>query len=89
MEESGETIPDLENKVEADDHLGFEWAAFAELSTERQMGMGVGPIPWSAIDRYAERWGTDDADDYARFCRLMGAMDREFLRWHAEQAKKD
>jgi hypothetical protein len=28
------------------------WSAFWELSTERQIGMGMGPIPWSKIRSY-------------------------------------
>lgn len=32
-------------------------SAFFELSTERQVGMGIGPIPMSAIRDYLERYG--------------------------------
>lgn len=51
------------------------------------MGMGIGPVAWTAVDRYAERYGVDDPDEYDRFVRLMRAMDMAFLSWHAE--KKD
>lgn len=49
--------------------------------------MGLGPVPWSAIDRYAERHGIDDPDEYERFVRLIRTLDAAFLAWHAD--KKD
>ena len=57
---------------------GFgDWIdAFWSLSTERQIGMGVGPIPDSAIDRHAAGWGWEDADMF-RFC--IRQMDRVYL----------
>ena len=68
-------------------HLLFHWSAFGNLTSDRQMGMGIGPVAWTAVDRYAERYGVDDPDEYDRFVRLMRAMDMAFLSWHAE--KKD
>lgn len=66
-------------------HLQFHYVAFWELSTDRQIGFGIGPLPWSAIDRYAGRFGIDDPDEFDRFKRLMRAMDRAFLGWRGEQ----
>jgi hypothetical protein len=35
----------------------WHWQAFADLGTERNsLGMGVGPIPYSAIRAYAREW---------------------------------
>jgi hypothetical protein len=75
-------VPDLETRVAPAPHLLFHWAAFAALSTDRQVGMGIGPIPWTALDRYAERHGINDPDERERFERLIRAMDREFVKWH-------
>jgi len=33
--------------------------AFWELSSERQFGQSVGPIPWSKVIQYGERKGLD------------------------------
>jgi hypothetical protein len=40
-------------------HMGLEayYEAFMDLSTSRGVGMALGPIPWTAVDRYAERHG--------------------------------
>lgn len=46
--------------------------------------MGVGPIPWTAIDRYAERHGVTDPDDYDEFVELISAMDSAYLE-HAQK----
>jgi hypothetical protein len=40
--------------------------------------MAEGPIPFSAIDRYAARYGIDDADEFERFLNVIMAMDGEF-----------
>lgn len=70
--------------VVPDRRVLFHWSAFSDLSSDRQVGFGIGPIPWTAIDRYAERRQIDDTDEYDRFLRLIRAMDRAFLDWHAE-----
>jgi hypothetical protein len=51
--------------------------AFWELSTDRQIGMGAGPIPAGAIERHTAGWPPCDADMF-RTC--IRAMDRVFLR---------
>jgi len=63
------------------------YVAFWELSTDRGQGMGVGPIPWSAINAYAIREelvgeGYEDLLDYVR------ALDRTFLKFQREEEAK-
>lgn len=65
------------------------WHAFAVLSTDRPSGWSLGPIPWSAIDRYARRHGIDGPDHFAWFETLIMAMDREFMAWHAARAERE
>lgn len=55
------------------------WDAFWELSTDRQVGMGTGPIPFSALDRYADRFGLSAPDDFDRFRAIVRAMDDAYL----------
>lgn len=40
--------------------------------------MDRGPIPWSSIDRFAERYGFI-GDDFDRLCFLIRSMDRAYL----------
>lgn len=85
MADEGEPIADLDTRVIPEAHLHFHWRAFNRLSTDRPVAFGAGPIPWTAIDRYAERHHLADPDEYERFETLIRAMDRAFLDWNAEQ----
>lgn len=78
MQADGEAIPDLENRVTPSPHLKFHWNAFIDLGKDRPSGFGLGPIPWSSIDRYARRHKIDDPDEFDRFNMLIGVMDREY-----------
>lgn len=61
--------------------------AFWELSTERQCGFGEGPIPWSAIDRYAARHGLES--DVRRLVQLIQAMDTAYLEIRAAERETE
>ena len=52
---------------------GFEgwYEDFWRLSTERQIGMGVGPIPASAVDRHVVGWLDEDAEMFEVCIREM------------------
>lgn len=57
--------------------LGEWYEAFFELSTDRQIGMAMGPLPASSIDRYIAGAGLDH-DDADMFRACMRAMDDLF-----------
>jgi hypothetical protein len=52
--------------------------AFGDLSTERQIGMGLGPIPRSAILNYATEHGLL-GDEIYRFEDIIRSIDSEYL----------
>ncbi|MBS7737941.1 MULTISPECIES: hypothetical protein [unclassified Chelatococcus] len=54
-------------------------AAFNELATDRSISFGVGPIPFSSIDRYAVRYGYDGAEDFELLRRAIRVMDAVYL----------
>jgi hypothetical protein len=62
------------------------WVAWHCLTSDRPMGAmgGAGRIPWSVIDRYAERNLFDDSDHLAR---ILLVMDDVYLTWLADEAK--
>ena len=71
----------LASRPEIPDHLKFVWEAFWSLSGDRQVHMGgVGMIPFLAIDRYAARFGIEDADEFSQFFDALRAMDAAYLR---------
>jgi hypothetical protein len=61
------------------------YEAFAELSTDRQSGTSIGPIPWSSIDRYASRYGIED-DAFEYLIRMVRALDDAFLAYCRKKA---
>ena len=71
-------LPCVRTRVEPFGHLLFVWTAFGELSTDRQLGMTRGPIPWISLHFYAERFGVV-GDEFSRFMELIRAMDAAYL----------
>lgn len=65
----------------------FFWAAFWELSTERQIGMGLGPIPASALREYARHSGVF-GDLLDSFTVVIRAVDAEYLKLVAPKDQK-
>jgi hypothetical protein len=60
-------VPDALQPPEIADGYGGWYEDFWRLSTERQIGMGLGPIPASAIDRHVAGWSDEDAEVF-EFC---------------------
>lgn len=63
------------------------YTAFLELSTCRAIGMAAGPIPWTAMEAYADKLGLVE-DDFERFTVLVRALDSEYLEYQAKKAKE-
>jgi hypothetical protein len=60
---------------------------FDLLSTERPVGMGLGPIPISKIRQYGLDWGKSDLD---MFVDIMLQVDRKYLsEYHKQQEAKN
>ncbi|MFC5421949.1 hypothetical protein ACFPOB_20515 [Bosea eneae] len=60
--------------------------AFWALTGDRQLGAlgGAGRIPFSAIDRWADRYGISDLDAFERLKTLIDVLDAEFLKLAAK-----
>lgn len=85
-------LPFLAARQDPDEALRFVWDAFWNLSTDRPVGFATGPIPWSAVDRYAGRHRLEGADSFQRFLDLIRSMDGaylEHLEREREKARKD
>lgn len=63
-----------------DDGLEFFNDAFFELSTERSSGFDEGPIPISAIFRYADHYKMTE-DEETDLIYLIRAMDNAYLKY--------
>lgn len=66
---------------------GYEWLweAYLDLSTCRAIGMGAGPIPWTAVQRYAEvdQLGTEET---RMLHGVIRHMDDVWLKHYNEKA---
>lgn len=81
----GTPIPEpIINQPEVQPGLEIYYEAFWALTTTRQLGMGCGPIPWTACQSYAEVCGFDEeqADDLWFF---ISSMDAVFLKHLADK----
>lgn len=64
----------------------FYIKAFWELSTGRQIGFSLGPIPWDQILLYAQMHGIDDIE---AFVEIIRALDSTHLTWVADQQERE
>lgn len=63
----------------------FYLQSFRDLNTCRQIGMSLGPIPWTAMIQYADRFGLDE-DLIDDFIYIMRIMDEAYIE-HSNKKK--
>lgn len=61
--------------------------SFHDLGTERDIGMSLGPIPWSKIVMYADEYGLDP-DVKEAFVNIMRTMDVAFMKHNSDEQKR-
>jgi hypothetical protein len=79
--EDGKAPKALLAQPEIAPHLKTAWRAFWALVDDRQTGAmgGASGIPFTAIDRYAARYGVDDPDAFDRFAQRIRVIDAAYL----------
>lgn len=88
----GRPVPALERRPALPARLAYVWEAFWRLNRDRPtyIGMGAaveGPIPWTAIDAYAARFGhAADPDEYRDFLFLIEGLDAAYVAHAASKA---
>lgn len=83
--QKGTKIPDrIRDAPMLHEHLYFTYLAFKELTTDRQLGMAEGPIPWTAIRRYGDDHDMG-SDEFNYFLGLLRAMDSGYLGYRAKK----
>ena len=63
MRDAGMDVPTLDRRTSVTG-LEWLWAAFYDLTSCRSIGMEAGPIPWTAIQHYAEAHRLDEEETY-------------------------
>jgi hypothetical protein len=77
----------LQQAPQIETAYAFYWNAWHDLGTERAGGMGVSPIPQSAIWHYCERYELTAMERDA-FEHVVRAVDGHFMTLRAEQQRK-
>lgn len=75
----------LKPEDEEPEITGFEfyYDAFKELSTTRQSGLGIGPIPFTALVEYFTIYNIDG--DFDEFASIIRRMDEVYLALNANE----
>ena len=64
LQSDGIKVAALDRRPKLLPGLDFYLIAYHELRYDKPIGMSVGPIPWSSIDRWATRNGVNDIEDF-------------------------
>ena len=80
-------LPDkIRNKPRLRYGLDLYWKAFADLSSDRMMGMTEGPISWRSIHAWGER-NCILGDDFERLVSIVRTMDETYLKFRSSESK--
>ena len=85
MADAGRDVPLLEQRTSLTGYWWL-WEAFHALTTCRMIGMSYGPIPWTAIQQYAEAERMTDEETYMLHA-VIRSMDGRFLHYQDEKSK--
>lgn len=87
-QQSGMPLPDfIKNQPELMFGLDIFVQAFWDLSTCRQMGMGLGPIPWISIQEYCIM--LQCSEDFTKDLHYhIRRIDQAYLNWASESNKE-
>jgi len=84
---SGQPIPSrIENAPSIMPGLELYYIGFMELTSSRQMGWSIGPIPWLAIEQYCVMKGLDEEQQEAMHHHII-AMDTVYMKYQAKKQK--
>lgn len=78
MELGRQAPPEFYDRPEIEPHLMFLWTAFWDLSTERQMGMVIGPVPVSKMREYLRDELGLDGNEYDRARAIIRRADEAY-----------
>jgi hypothetical protein len=85
----GYPLPEqLQNPPVLEEYLQLYMKAFRHLSTCRQMGMGPGPIPWTAVVEYARIQAFDSVQTEALHYHVE-RLDGAYLSFCDRQIKRE
>ena len=86
----GQPLPErVTNAPELWHGLELYLQAFMELTSCRGLGYGaIGPVPWLAIQKYAEVYGIEGEQREDLFYHVQH-LDKAYMDWQRDKAKKE
>lgn len=85
----GMPLPEkIKNKPKLRIGLNLYWRAFLDCSSDREMGMAEGPLPWTSMNEWAIRYDIV-GDEFDRLVLLLRAMDSVYLDTRNKTSKKN
>jgi hypothetical protein len=85
---TGEKLPPkIANKPRIDHGLEIYWKAFWECSRDRNVGMGEGPLPWSSVHTWGNRFGFVE-EEFDRLVYILFKMDSAYMEERSKQQEK-
>ena len=76
----------IANRPEIKPGLELYWKAFQDLSSDRDVGMGIGPIPWVSVHAWGARnhiWG----DNFERLVMVIRGLDSIYMDKQGKKSK--
>ena len=87
MERLGRNVPTLQTRPELPVYLELYLTAYMQLSTDRQIGMVVGSIPYGAILNWCYSMGMEDIDDIDDLATVVWKVDSMVQEHFKKQTK--
>lgn len=75
-------FPDLEPG------LDYYLEIYLDLCSDKSVGFGEGPIPWTSLNEYAKR-DKIEGEDFDRMVQLIRFVDAEIMKEKSKKAKRD
>lgn len=82
-------IPDkIAHYPELEEGLDYYLDIYLDLCSDKSVGFGEGPIPWSAMDRYARRYNIED-EEFDRLVYIIKYVDSELMQYRQKKNKRE
>ncbi len=78
-EDTGNTLPPLQEEPDLNDCIVPYWRAFTALASSRQSGMGLGYIPYSEIVFYLNENDIFDQEERERMLNIIQFIDGKYV----------
>jgi hypothetical protein len=78
--QTGRPIPEkIQNAPKLEQHLTLYLTAFFDLESDHSLGFGIGPIPWSKINQYANAYKFNEEQEH-NLQHFIKKLDNVYLK---------